>query len=82
MIIHSLPLPTLLPDYSYGANLLIIEFQHPTDEAMCQLDKLFGLVMLITATVVFLYYTVWTLLMVSKPFKPSTKFLTRCIALC
>lgn len=29
-----------------------------------QLDKLVGLAMLVAATVVFLYYTVWTLLMV------------------
>jgi disulfide bond formation protein DsbB len=35
----------------------------PTDER--QLDKLFGLAMLIIASTVFLYYTVWTLLMVS-----------------
>jgi dolichyl-phosphate mannosyltransferase polypeptide 2 regulatory subunit len=28
------------------------------------LDKLVGLAMLVAATVVFLYYTIWTLLMV------------------
>ena len=30
-----------------------------------QLDKLVGLAMLVAATFVFLYYTIWTLLMVS-----------------
>lgn len=33
-----------------------------------QLDKLVGLGMLVAASVVFLYYTIWTLLMVSLPF--------------
>jgi len=32
-----------------------------------QLDKLVGLAMLVAATVVFLYYTIWTLLMVRLP---------------
>jgi hypothetical protein len=31
---------------------------------MSQLDKLVGLGMLVAASVVFLYYTIWTLLMV------------------
>jgi hypothetical protein len=30
----------------------------------CQIDKLVGLAMLVAASVVFLYYTIWTLLMV------------------
>jgi disulfide bond formation protein DsbB len=29
----------------------------------CQLDKLVGLAMLVAASVVFLYYTIWTLVM-------------------
>jgi hypothetical protein len=38
-----------------------------------QLDKLIGLAMLVAASVVFLYYSMWTLLMVSKlpPHPPS-----------
>lgn len=32
-----------------------------------QLDKLVGLAMLIVATTVFSYYTIWTLLMVQPP---------------
>ena len=32
-----------------------------------QLDKLVGLAMLVAASVVFLYYTIWTLLMVRPP---------------
>lgn len=36
-----------------------------------QLDKLVGLGMLVAASVVFLYYTVWTLLMVRKHFNAS-----------
>jgi hypothetical protein len=35
-----------------------------------KLDKLVGLAMLVAATVVFLYYSVWTLLMVRVPFFP------------
>lgn len=34
---------------------------------MRQLDKLVGLAMLVAASAVFLYYTVWTLLMVRLP---------------
>ena len=34
---------------------------------LLQLDKLVGLAMLIVATAVFLYYTIWTLLMVGAP---------------
>lgn len=33
-----------------------------------QLDRVVGLAMLILASTVFLYYTVWTLLMVHTPF--------------
>ena len=33
---------------------------------MLQLDKLVGLAMLVAASVVFLYYSIWTLLMVCK----------------
>lgn len=36
-----------------------------------QIDKLFGLAMLIIATTVFLYYTVWTLLMVWSLLPPT-----------
>lgn len=36
-------------------------------DATLQLDKLVGLAMLVAASVVFLYYTVWTLLMVCLP---------------
>lgn len=41
---------------------------------MCiQLDKLIGLAMLVAASVVFLYYSIWTLLMVSTlPLFPSS----------
>lgn len=49
--------------------------KHPltTDETLAntpdleQLDRLVGLSMLIIASTVFLYYTIWTLLMVSSP---------------
>lgn len=33
-----------------------------------QLDRLVGLSMLIAATSVFVYYTIWTLFMVRRPF--------------
>lgn len=36
-----------------------------------QLDKLLGLAMLIVASAVFLYYTTWTILMVTHPPPPS-----------
>jgi disulfide bond formation protein DsbB len=35
-----------------------------------QLDKLIGLAMLVAASVVFLYYTIWTLLMVIDKLHP------------
>ena len=35
-----------------------------------QLDKLVGLAMLVAASVVFLYYSIWTLLMVRRPSRP------------
>lgn len=35
--------------------------------ARAQLDKLLGLAMLVLASTVFLYYTVWTLFMVGTP---------------
>jgi Dolichol phosphate-mannose biosynthesis regulatory protein (DPM2) len=38
-----------------------------------QLDKLFGLAMLIIATTVFLYYTIWTLLMVRRSTIPTER---------
>lgn len=45
-----------------------------------QLDRLVGLSMLIAATAIFLYYTIWTLLMVCPPLSPpipsSTKSTT------
>jgi hypothetical protein len=34
---------------------------------LLQLDKIVGLAMLVAASVVFTYYTIWTLLMVSAP---------------
>jgi dolichyl-phosphate mannosyltransferase polypeptide 2 regulatory subunit len=37
----------------------------------CKLDKLVGLAMLVAASVVFLYYTIWTLLMVRYPYAPG-----------
>lgn len=37
-----------------------------------QLDQLVGLAMLVAATTVFLYYTIWTLLMVRYPASPPT----------
>jgi hypothetical protein len=43
---------------------------------MSQLDKLVGLAMLVAATVVFLYYSVWTLLMV-RLFGATTHCLCR-----
>ena len=36
------------------------------EEPPSQLDRLVGLTMLVGASVVFLYYTIWTLLMVCK----------------
>ncbi|KAJ3475972.1 hypothetical protein NLG97_g9283 [Lecanicillium saksenae] len=48
-----------LANMSYGLRLM-----SPLVDDGCQvLDKLVGLAMLVAATVVFLYYTVWTLLM-------------------
>jgi hypothetical protein len=37
-----------------------------------QLDKLIGLAMLVAASVVFLYYTIWTLLMVIDGLRPMS----------
>ena len=41
---------------------------HTDHQYLIQLDKLVGLMMLIVATTVFLYYTTWTLLMVCSNF--------------
>lgn len=38
-----------------------------TKQPPAQLDKLVGLAMLVASSVVFLYYTIWTLLMVTPP---------------
>lgn len=38
-----------------------------TKQPPTQLDKLVGLAMLVASSVVFLYYTIWTLLMVTRP---------------
>ena len=37
-----------------------------------QLDRLVGLAMLIVASIVFLYYTFWTLLLVRQPLNTQT----------
>lgn len=39
-----------------------------------QLDKLVGLAMLVAATVIFAYYTIWTLLMVNTPYLLNSFF--------
>ena len=39
-----------------------------TADHLLQLDKLVGLAMLVAASVVFLYYTIWTLAMVQLPY--------------
>ena len=47
--------------------ILLLYSQGPTankGHSILQLDKLVGLAMLVVASTVFLYYTIWTLLMV------------------
>jgi Dolichol phosphate-mannose biosynthesis regulatory protein (DPM2) len=43
-----------------------------------QLDKLLGMAMLIVASTVFLYYTIWTLFMVGSRFSRSSLSTDRC----
>lgn len=43
-----------------------------------QLDKLLGMAMLIVASTVFLYYTIWTLFMVGSRFSRSSPSTDRC----
>jgi disulfide bond formation protein DsbB len=47
-----------------GMLLKYIFQQFQAHELCLKLDKLIGLAMLVVASIVFLYYTVWTLLMV------------------
>lgn len=42
-------------------------FFYLTNTIILQLDKIVGLAMLVAASVVFTYYTIWALLMVSAP---------------
>lgn len=51
-----------------AAHILYVFFEANSQKKKKKLDKLLGLAMLIVASAVFLYYTTWTILMVTHPF--------------
>ena len=61
-----LMLPRLLPIHNRHGEILSVVIYVVVLIQYIQLDKLVGLAMLVLASVVFLYYTTWTLLMVLK----------------
>jgi hypothetical protein len=56
-----------------GSALLRKEAPNANAASFSQLDKLLGMAMLIVASTVFLYYTIWTLFMVSSRVSQSSR---------